>query len=365
MMDTCRLQPDYPFPPYSFVPGRFPHPFSDPAGHSYGRELTSATVDPDHWRDSRTYLHGLDLFNAGFYWEAHEIWEGLWYGADRDGPTSDFLKALIRLAAAGVKVREGKARGVHDHADAAARLFHRIADDFKEPRCLGLDLAELESFAHRAADTPVQVDFVEPRPVFNFALKPQPWFVPNGCRPSAADLAAANGRGVPDVFKRRLKVLFCGINPGLYSAAVGHHFARPGNRFWAALHLGGFTPRQLRPDEEAELLRCGCGITNLAERATASADELTDAELIEGGRVLTEKVKRLRPGAVAFLGVSAYRTAFGHPKAGIGAQKERLADAEVWVLPNPSGLNAHYTLADLGKLLAKLRRKLDRRKPAR
>jgi TDG/mug DNA glycosylase family protein len=342
-MDTVRLLPDGSFPPYAFVPGRFPHPFSDPKGHSHGQEPAAAVVDPDRWSESRPYLHGLDLFNAGYYWEAHETWESLWYGASRSGPTADFLKGLIRLAAAGVKVREGRSRGVRDHAEAAARLFRRLAEQGVGPRYLGLDLGELAEFARQAGDTAVQIDFDEARPVFPFVLRPL--------------------RLVPDVVAPNLTVLFCGINPGLYSAAVGHHFARPGNRFWPALHLGGFTPRRLRPDEEAELLACGCGITNLAARATARADELSDAELIEGAALLTEKVRRLRPRAVAFLGVTAYRTALGRPKAVIGRQKERLADAEVWVLPNPSGLNAHYSLTDLGREFAALRRALGQGAP--
>ncbi|GGV09229.1 hypothetical protein GCM10010495_22600 [Kitasatospora herbaricolor] len=143
--------------------------------------------------------------------------------------------------------------------------------------------------------------------------------------------------------------------PGLWSGATGRHFARPGNRFWPALHRSGFTPRQLRPDEQDELLGLGLGITNVAARTTAKADELTRAELLEGGAALTERVARLRPRALAVLGIGAYRTAFGRPRATVGRQPEGLGDTEVWVLPNPSGLNAHYTLDALAAEFRKLR----------
>jgi TDG/mug DNA glycosylase family protein len=178
----------------------------------------------------------------------------------------------------------------------------------------------------------------------------RPW------RPTPAEVAAAHGKRTPDVIAPGLRVLFCGINPGLYTAAIGCHFGRPGNRFWPALHAGGFTPRPLSPFEQHELLPLGCGITNLVARATARADELSDDELRAGGRALARKVRRLRPGAVAFLGVTAYRTAFGRPWAVLGLQPERLGGARLWVLPNPSGLNAHYRPADLGRLFAELRR---------
>jgi TDG/mug DNA glycosylase family protein len=148
--------------------------------------------------------------------------------------------------------------------------------------------------------------------------------------------------------------LFCGINPGLYSAKVGHHFARPGNRFWPALYAAGITDRLLAPADERELLCLGVGITNLVRRATAAADELTAAELVAGGRALARRVRKYRPAAVAVLGVTAYRTAFARPRAAPGRQPEPLAGAAVWVLPNPSGLNAHYRLADLGRLYAEL-----------
>jgi double-stranded uracil-DNA glycosylase len=183
---------------------------------------------------------------------------------------------------------------------------------------------------------------------------------PSG-RPTRADLEAARDRTVPDVVGPRLRAIFCGINPGLYSAAVGHHFARPGNRFWKALQASGFTARLLVPDEERELLRDGLGITNLVERATAVASELTDEELRAGARSFERKVRRLRPRAVAVLGVTAYRAAFDHPKAELGPQPEPLAGAPVWVLPNPSGLNAHHQLDDLARRFAELRRSVDER----
>jgi TDG/mug DNA glycosylase family protein len=149
--------------------------------------------------------------------------------------------------------------------------------------------------------------------------------------------------------------LFSGINPGLYSAATGHHFARPGNRFWPALYAAGFTRRQLRPAEQDELLGLGLGITNVAARATARADELTSAELVEGGRMLAAKLATLRPRWLAVLGVTAYRTAFGKPGATVGPQPEVFGPTQVWVLPNPSGLNAHWSAAALAGAFAQLR----------
>lgn len=166
-------------------------------------------------------------------------------------------------------------------------------------------------------------------------------------RPDRDALIAAVGRTVPDVIGRNLRVLFCGINPGLYSAAIGHHFGRPGNRFWPALYQAGFTDRLLSAPEEQQLLKSRCGITNLVARATATADELTRDELVAGGQILLRKVKRLRPQVVAVLGISAYRVAFQQPKVQLGAQEERLGTSRLWVLPNPSGLNAHYQLPDL------------------
>jgi len=173
--------------------------------------------------------------------------------------------------------------------------------------------------------------------------------------PTAADLAAAYGRSIPDVAGPDLLVLFCGINPGLYSAATGWHFARPGNRFWPALHRGGFTPRQLHPSEQGELLRYRLGITNMVARGTARADELTPDEIVRGGRVLAAKVRELRPRWLAVLGVTAYRTAFGPRRAAVGPQDLTIGATRVWVLPNPSGLNAHYALDRLADEFAALR----------
>jgi TDG/mug DNA glycosylase family protein len=153
-----------------------------------------------------------------------------------------------------------------------------------------------------------------------------------------------------------LKVLFCGINPSLYSAAVGHHFARPGNRFWPALYAAGFTDRLLAPWEDRMLLARGYGITNIAAAALAAADELSEEDLVAGARRLTSRVRRYRPAAVAFLGIGAYRTAFGRKEVRLGRQLEGVGGAAAWVLPNPSGLNAHYRLEDLARLYAELRR---------
>ena len=175
-------------------------------------------------------------------------------------------------------------------------------------------------------------------------------------KPTPQQIAAARGRTVPDILGPGLRVLFCGINPSLYSAAVGHHFARPGNRFWPALHAAGFTERRLSPFEARQLLDRGYGLTNIVARATASAAELTGDELVRGALLLRRKLRRYRTAVVAFLGVGSYRTAFGRPEAGLGPQPERIAETAVWVLPNPSGLNAHYRLADLARLYGELRR---------
>jgi TDG/mug DNA glycosylase family protein len=149
-------------------------------------------------------------------------------------------------------------------------------------------------------------------------------------------------------------VLFVGINPGLASAATGHHFARPGNRFWPALHQAGFTPRLLRPAEQRLLLDYGYGVSNLVSRPSASADELDAVEFVAGRRRLAAKVRRYRPTIVAFLGVGAYSEAFGVKKAPIGRQPDTFEGAEVWVLPNPSGLNANYQLPALVQLFRQL-----------
>ena len=178
-------------------------------------------------------------------------------------------------------------------------------------------------------------------------------------KPSRADLLAAQDKTVRDVIAPNLRVLFCGINPGLYSAATGHHFARPGNRFWPTLYQAGFTPRLLAPSEERELLTFGYGITNLVPRATARADKLAPKELVAGQRRLRAKVRRYQPQLIAVLGINAYRTAFAQKAASLGHQPERLADAVIWVLPNPSGLNAHYQLANLVEQFRMLRQAVD------
>lgn len=173
--------------------------------------------------------------------------------------------------------------------------------------------------------------------------------------PAKAELEAARGRSIPDLIGPNLRVLFVGINPGLYSGATGRHFARPGNRFWPTIHRAGFTPRQLAPDEGDELIRLGIGITNLVNRTTATAAELGDDELRAGARRLRETVARHRPRTVAILAVSGYRIAFDRPKAPIGRQAADLEGAQLWVLPNPSGLNASYQLPELIRLYGELR----------
>jgi len=167
-------------------------------------------------------------------------------------------------------------------------------------------------------------------------------------------LLAAADKTVPDLIAPNLKVLFAGINPGLYTAAIGHHFGRPGNRFWPALHAAGFTPRVFSPFEERELLPLGYGITNVVPRTTAAADELSDDEIRLGGKQLVAKVKRYTPRVLAILGVGAYRVAFDRPKSKVGPQDETIGTTRIWVLPNPSGLNAHYQSADLAKVFREL-----------
>ena len=165
-------------------------------------------------------------------------------------------------------------------------------------------------------------------------------------RPTKDDLAGAYGRRVPDLVAPNLNILFCGINPSLYSAATGHHFARPGNRFWPALYGAGFTNRLLKPWDEKLLLDSGLGITNLVSRATTAASEISAQELRNGRQSLRRKVRRYRPRCVAVLGIGAYRHAFESPHAVPGKQGELLEAATLWVLPNPSGLNANHQLAD-------------------
>ncbi|HEV7241200.1 MAG TPA: G/U mismatch-specific DNA glycosylase [Thermoanaerobaculia bacterium] len=172
--------------------------------------------------------------------------------------------------------------------------------------------------------------------------------------PTPSQIAAAAGKTLPDVIAPNLDVLFCGINPGLYTAAVQQHFGRPGNRFWPTLHRAGFTPRLFHPSEQRDLLTLGYGITNVVARATAAADELTREELIEGARILTRKVKRHKPRYLAVVGIGAYRTAFERPKAKLGLQEERIGETKVWVLPNPSGLNANYQADALVELFKEL-----------
>jgi TDG/mug DNA glycosylase family protein len=163
------------------------------------------------------------------------------------------------------------------------------------------------------------------------------------------------GKPLPDVIAPDLDVLFCGINPSLVSAARGHHFARPGNRFWPALHLAGLTPRRLTPDEDRELPRYGLGVTNIVARPTRAAAELDRTELRAGAGALAELVARYRPRVLAVLGITAWRVAFDRPRAAIGRQPDRVGGAETWVVPNPSGLNAHYQLPDLARAYAALR----------
>src|SRR5271157_6010627 len=178
---------------------------------------------------------------------------------------------------------------------------------------------------------------------------PTPW------KPTKAQLLAAQNKSVPDLAAKNLIVLFAGINPGLYTAAIGRHFGRPGNRFWPALHGGGFTPRLFSPFEGSLLLDLKFGITNIVERATARADELTDDELRAGGQRLEAKVKRWRPTVVAFVGIGPYRIVSGIKDARIGLQKAPFGGSHAWVLPNPSGLNAHYLPAALAQLFGELR----------
>ena len=161
---------------------------------------------------------------------------------------------------------------------------------------------------------------------------------------------------IPDLIGDGLRVLFCGINPGLMSAATGHHFARPGNRFWPALHLSGFTPRQLKPAEQEELLTYRLGITNVVDRPSAGARDLTKAEYVAGGKNLVKKVLRYQPEWLAVVGVTAYRDAFGERMAAVGKQDRMIGETRVWILPNPSGLNAHYTLPKLAEAFAELER---------
>jgi len=178
-------------------------------------------------------------------------------------------------------------------------------------------------------------------------------------RPTPEELKRAEGKSIPDLIGPGLSVLFCGINPGLYSGATGLHFARPGNRFWPALHAGGFTERVLSPWEEHLLLDAGYGLTVFVKRATATAAELSTEEFVAGRRRLEQKVRRYSPRWVAVLGIGAYRMAFDRPRAIVGPQPERIGSAGLWVLPNPSGLNANHQLADLARIFKELRLAID------
>ncbi|MEP6780406.1 MAG: G/U mismatch-specific DNA glycosylase [Gemmatimonadaceae bacterium] len=178
-------------------------------------------------------------------------------------------------------------------------------------------------------------------------------------KPTREQLAAAAQQTLPDLIAYDLRVLFCGINPGLYTTAIGHHFGRPGNRFWPALHGSGFTPALVSPWHERELLKLGLGITNVVSRTTATAAELSADEYVAGGRRLRTTIKRYRPKVLAVLGVTAYRSAFGEPKATLGLQLAKILETSLWVIPNPSGLNANYQLPELIRLYGQLREWVD------
>ena len=186
-------------------------------------------------------------------------------------------------------------------------------------------------------------------------LRPIPASIMTPWKPTREQILEAERKTVRDVIAPDLRVLFSGINPGLYTAAVGHHFARPGNRFWRALHDAEFTERLLSPFAERELLKSGYGVTNIVARATATAELLTREEILQGGKRLRTKVRRYRPRILAILGLGAYRLAFKLPKADVGRQKCKIGDTIVWVLPNPSGLNAHYQQNDLARLFRELK----------
>lgn len=174
-------------------------------------------------------------------------------------------------------------------------------------------------------------------------------------KPTKEQIVKAYDKTVPDVIAPELHVLFCGINPGLYTAATGHHFARPGNRFWPTLYRSRFTPRLFSAAEEQQLLPLGYGITNFVKRATANAAELTAGELQQGAHELVRKIKKYRPKVLAVLGISAYRVAFNQPKAKLGLQSQKIGSTFVWVLPNPSGLNAHFPPTELARVFSEFR----------
>jgi len=174
-------------------------------------------------------------------------------------------------------------------------------------------------------------------------------------KPTHAQLAAATAKKLPDLIAPGLAVLFCGINPGLYSTAVGHHFARPGNRFWPTLYASGFTPRLFTGFDDREMPALGFGLTNIVGRTSAAAAELSGDELRAGAKVLRKKLARYRPGILAVVGFGAFRTAFDRPKAIGGLQAEPIDATPVWLLPNPSGLNANHPPVELARRFGELR----------
>lgn len=196
-------------------------------------------------------------------------------------------------------------------------------------------------------------------------VKPDPVPPADGSpwRPNKKQLEAARKKKVADLIAPNLTVLFCGINPGLYSAAVGHHFAGPGNLLWPTLFAAGFTPRLFNAFDANELLAMGFGITNLVSRTTAAADELDHDELHAGARAVTRKVRQWQPNWVAFLGLHAYRIAFERRKAIVGLQEETIGLTKIWLLPNPSGLNAFHQPAILNQMFREFRQALPERLP--
>jgi len=181
----------------------------------------------------------------------------------------------------------------------------------------------------------------------------------NKFKPSKEDLRDATNRTTEDLIDYNIKVLFCGINPGIWSGATGFHFAKPGNRFWKALHFGGFSDRVLHPSEEHELLENGYGITSFCKRTTARADELSNEEIVQGGKNLVKKIEKFKPQMLAVLGIGVYRTAFNQSKAKLGLQDTKIGNTRIWLLPNPSGLNAHYQINDLAKLFGELKQAVE------
>jgi len=174
-------------------------------------------------------------------------------------------------------------------------------------------------------------------------------------KPNKEQIAQSVNKQISDIIAPGIKLLFCGINPGLYTAAIEKHFGRPGNRFWPSLFAGGITPRLYSPFEQHLLLLDNIGITNLVNRATARADEVGEKELQKGAEALSEKIAKYKPEAVAILGITTYRTAFKKPKAKLGIQEDVISGARIWMLPNPSGLNAHFQIKELGLLFAQLK----------